>query len=105
MSADKAKEERYKLIFFAPPQDLPGLKTALFATGAGGYPNAGSGTGGSSYTEACFTTPGIGQFRPGEGARPHVGAPDQLEEVGEVRCEMICFGRDIVREAVGALKR
>jgi len=87
---------RYKLIFFTPPQYLQDIKTAVFATGAGTYPN---------YSECCFTTPGVGQFRPGDNANPGIGSKGQLEEVGEVRCEMVCNGAEIMRAAVEALKK
>lgn len=87
--------DRYKLVFFCPPTALPALKTAIFATGAGHYPK---------YSECCFTTPGIGQFRPSANANPNIGTPGELEEVGEVRCEILCTGRDVVGRAVQALK-
>lgn len=86
---------RYKLVFFCPPTALPAIKKAIFATGAGNYPK---------YSECCFTTPGIGQFRPSQDSNPHIGEQGKLEEVGEVRCETICPDRDIAVEAVRALK-
>lgn len=91
--------QRFKLVFFTPPQSLPSIKTALFATGAGTYPGKGN------YTEVMFTTPGVGQFKPGEGAKPAIGEVGKVEEVGEVRCEILCVGEGVVREAVEALKR
>lgn len=91
--------DRYKLIFFAPPQCLEEIKLAVFAVGAGSYPGKGN------YTECCFTTPGVGQFRPGSSSNPAIGATGQLEQVGEVRCEMLCVGRDVTGEAVEALKK
>ncbi|TKA70669.1 hypothetical protein B0A49_02575 [Cryomyces minteri] len=80
---------RYKLVFFIPPSSLAAAKSAIFATGAGSYPGPGH------YTE----------FRPGEGAKPNIGTVGQLEELEEVRCEILCVGRDIARKAVDALKR
>ncbi|CAK3988870.1 Hypothetical predicted protein [Lecanosticta acicola] len=92
--------ERYKLIFFAPPTSLPACKSAIFAAGAGKYPGPGG------YTEACFTTPGVAQFRPGEAAKPHIGERGKLEEVGEVRCETIVTGgKETVKGVVEALKK
>lgn len=88
--------ERYKLVFFVPPQYLASVKSAIFATGAGKYPK---------YSECCFTTPGIGSFRPDADANPTIGTPGQLEEVGEVRCEILCTGREQTKEAVAALKK
>lgn len=91
--------DRYKLVFFCPPLALPDIKTAIFAAGAGRYPGPGA------YSECCFTTPGIGQFRPGESANPHIGERGKVEEVGEVRCETLCVGRDVTQAAVEALKK
>lgn len=87
---------RYKFIFFSPPQYLSEIKTAIFATGADTFPN---------YSECCFTTPGKGQFRPSDSANPAIGTRGQLEEVDEVRCELICNGREITERAVAALKK
>lgn len=91
--------DRYKLIFFTPPHHLPAIKTAIFATGAGSYPGKGN------YTQVCFTTPGIGQFKPGEGAIPAIGEVGNVEDVGEAKCEVLCVGREVVRAAVEALKK
>ncbi|KAK5172705.1 uncharacterized protein LTR77_002825 [Saxophila tyrrhenica] len=91
-------DTRYKLVFFAPPAALPPIKDAVFATGAGSYPGQGD------YTKVCFTTPGIGQFLPGANAKPAIGEPGKVEEVGEVRCETICVGRKVTEDAVAALK-
>jgi len=90
---------KYKLVFTAPPLDLPKIKEAIFATGAGSYPGPGG------YTEVCFTTPGVGQFKPGANAVPHLGMPGKVEEVGEVKCEIFCNGSEIAKAAVAALKR
>jgi hypothetical protein len=87
---------RYKFIFFTPPQYLEELKTAIFATGAGTYQN---------YSECMFMMPGIGQFRPGNEANPAVGTNGQLEEVSEVRCELVCQSKEITEKAVEALKK
>lgn len=99
MATSSAEQTRYKLVFFAPPLDLPPIKEAIFATGAGSYPGAGS------YTKCAFTTPGIGQFLPGDEAKPAIGQPGKVEEVGEVRCEILCVGEKVAREAVAELKK
>lgn len=98
-SSPPKEEERYKLVFFAPPVDLAPIKEAIFATGAGSYPGAGN------YTKCAFTTPGIGQFLPGDEANPHIGQPGKVEEVGEARCEILCVGKSVAQQAVEALKR
>lgn len=87
---------RFKLIFFVPPLNLPQCKAAVFAAGAGKY---------GEYSECAFTAPGVGQFRPGEGSSPAVGQVGQVEEVGEVRCEVMCRGEGNTRAAVAALKK
>ncbi|KAK3698288.1 hypothetical protein LTR37_016996 [Vermiconidia calcicola] len=88
-----------ELVFFAPPQHLMSLKDAIFATGAGSHPGL------DNYTQCCFTTPGVGQFLPGDSANPAIGQPGKVEEVGEVRCEMLCVGQEIAKDAVEALKK
>jgi hypothetical protein len=87
---------RYKLVFFTPLQSLSEIKTAIFAAGAGTHPG---------YSEVCFATPGIGQFKPGEIATPAIGAKGHVQEIEEVRCETICNGREVAKRAVAALKK
>lgn len=91
-----ASSPRYKFVFFTPPQHLDELKKAIFATGAGTH---------TEHSEVCFVTPGITQFRPSGNATPAIGEKGQLEEVGEVRCEMLCKNRGIVERAVEAFKK
>lgn len=89
---------RYKLVFFAPKPALEACKRAIFAAGAGRFPGPGA------YTECCFTTSGLGQFRPGANANPNIGTRGKLETVEEVRCEVLCVGKEVTRAAVDALK-
>lgn len=95
MSSSTTSQDGYKLVFFTPPQDLEKIKSSIFATGAGTV---------GQYTEVCFTTPGVGQFKPGSAAKPALGQPGQKEEVGEVKCEIRCQGREQAKQAVAALK-
>ena len=80
----------------APNVPREELKTAIFATGAGTYQN---------YTECMFMMPGIGQFRPGDNSNAFIGTKGQLEEVSEVRCEMVCQTKEITERAAEALKK
>ncbi|KAI9722431.1 MAG: hypothetical protein M1828_004798 [Chrysothrix sp. TS-e1954] len=98
-TSDWSDTRRYKLIFFAPPLSLPNIKTALFDLDAGKLSSS------SKYSEVCFTTPGIGQFKPGPGAAPTLGEVGKLEEVGEVRCEMVVVGEHRVKACVSACRR
>lgn len=97
--ATSPESTRYKLVFFAPPISLPPIKEAIFETGAGSYPGAGN------YTKCAFTTPGIGQFVPGDEAKPAIGEPGKPEEVGEARVEILCVGESVAKAAVAALKK
>ncbi|KAK4466261.1 GTP cyclohydrolase 1 type 2/Nif3 [Cladorrhinum samala] len=90
---------RYKLVFTVPSAALERCKEAVFAAGAGRYPGPGK------YTEVCFTTLGTGQFRPGEGANPHIGKVGALEFVEEAKVETLCVGEETARKAVAALKK
>ena len=92
-------DQHYKLVFFAPPTVLEPIKSAIFATGAGSHPGPGN------YTQVCFTTPGIGQFFAGESSQPAVGEVGKVQEVGEVRCEILCVSEGVARDAVAALKK
>ncbi len=94
------REERFKLLFTVPHSHLEEVKAAIFAAGAGTSPDG-------KYTQVCFQSPGIGQFRaePSSGAKPFVGELGVLEHVEEMKVETLCVGREVVREAVDALKR
>lgn len=124
-------EPRYKLIFTVPHSSLEACKSAIFAKGehlacllclplcfsspsffpdsihgtrclrnlgAGSYP-------GGKYSLVCFETQGMGQFLPGEGAMPNIGAVGKLERVPETRVEVLCVGKDVMTGAVDSLKR
>ncbi|WP_116474452.1 Nif3-like dinuclear metal center hexameric protein [Zobellella maritima] len=84
----------YKLVFFVPESHLEPVKTAVFATGAGKI---------GDYEQCCFETRGMGQFRPLTGARPFIGESEKLEQVEEVRVELVCEDA-LIREAVAALR-
>lgn len=92
---------KYQLSFGVPPENLEACKAAIFAAGAGCYPGQGN------YTECCWTITkgGLGQFRPGNGANPHIGTVGDLEYVEESRVETLCVGEDVARAAVAALKK
>lgn len=96
MSSSAPLADRYKLVFFVPHSHLETCKEAIFATGAGSFP-------GGKYTKTCFQSPGTGQFLPGEGANPNIGAVGTLELVEEMKVEILCVGRETMLEAVKAL--
>ncbi|KAL9615258.1 MAG: hypothetical protein Q9167_000352 [Letrouitia subvulpina] len=89
---------RYKLTFTVPHHALEVCKSAVFSAGAGTYP-------GGKYSQVCFETTGTGQFMPGAGAQPNIGAIGKIERVEETKVEVLCVGRDIMIAAVDKLKR
>ncbi|MFA5461649.1 MAG: NGG1p interacting factor NIF3 [Sulfurimonas sp.] len=84
----------YKLNFFVPTKDKERVKEALFKVGAGRYEN---------YEHCSFETLGSGQFKPINGANPHIGQVDILEKVEEYKVEMICSD-ELIKEAIKVLK-
>ncbi|PRY63461.1 hypothetical protein B0H98_10856 [Vreelandella songnenensis] len=84
----------YKLTFFVPIDAAESVKEAVFETGAGRI---------GHYEACCFQTRGTGQFRPLEGADPHIGKVDTLEHVEEFKVELVCSDERI-HAAIAALK-
>ncbi|WP_447895440.1 NGG1p interacting factor NIF3 [Vreelandella sp. GE22] len=84
----------YKLTFYVPIEDAESVKEAVFETGAGRI---------GHYEACCFQTPGTGQFRPMEGAHPHIGKVGELTTLEEYKVEMVCDD-DCIHAAVAALQ-
>ncbi len=84
----------YKLAFFIPVEAAEDVKEAVFESGAGRI---------GDYEACCFQTLGVGQFRPLDGADPHIGRVGQLERVDELKVELVCRDERI-HGAVAALK-
>lgn len=85
----------YKFVFFVPEDNLEAVKDAVFATGAGRI---------GDYERCCFETKGEGQFRPTDGAQPHIGVVGSIERVEEYRVELVCED-NFIRTAVAAMKK
>lgn len=84
----------YKLAFFVPVADAEPVKEAVFATGAGRI---------GDYEACCFQTRGTGQFRPLAGADPHIGRVGDLEQVEELKVELVCED-SLIGKAIEALR-
>ena len=84
----------YKLAFFVPVDEAENVKEALFRSGAGRI---------GDYDACCFQTLGSGQFRPLDGADPHIGKIGELERVDELKVELVCAD-ELIHAAVAALK-
>ncbi len=84
----------YRLSFYVPGDGLEGVKTALFAVGAGHIGN---------YDQCCWQTRGQGQFRPLPGSEAVIGELGQLTQLEEWKVEMVCEGKNLKR-ILAALK-
>ena len=74
-------EAMYQLCFYVPESHAESVKEAVFAAGAGRI---------GDYAACAWQVLGDGQFRPGPGSRPFVGAEGRLERVPGLRVEMVC---------------
>ena len=70
------------------------MKAAVFAAGGGRI---------GDYDSCCFQLRGQGQFRPLAGSDPFLGEVGELEQVEEVRVELVCSAEHIAA-TVAALK-
>lgn len=84
----------FKLEYYVPTSDVTLVNDALFQAGAGRI---------GLYECCCFMTEGVGQFRPLEGANPHIGQVAELERVAETKVEMV-VPDDVVPEVHRVMK-
>ena len=64
----------YQIYFYVPKEDANRVKEAMFKARAGRI---------GDYEYCSWECEGVGQFRPKEGANPHIGKVDRLEFVKE----------------------
>lgn len=69
-----------KIVTFIPKENADSVIDALHAAGAG---NIGQ------YKNCSFRVFGTGSFLPTEGTSPHIGRPNKLEQIEEIRVELI----------------
>ena len=84
----------YKICVYVPEKHVETVKQALFDAGAGQIGN---------YDSCCWQTDGIGQFRPLPGSNPAIGSQNVVEQVPEVKLELVCED-DLVEAAVRAMR-
>jgi dinuclear metal center YbgI/SA1388 family protein len=89
------KSQQMKIVTFVAHADVERVRNALAGAGAGII---------GSYQVCSFATEGRGTFLAGPGAKPTVGKVGNLEDVSEVRLEMVC-GRDALPLALEMLRR
>ena len=85
----------YKICVYVPENSVEKVKQALFETGAGRIGN---------YDSCCWQSNGIGQFRPLENSNPAIGTLDKVEQVKEVKVELVCED-NLVKSAIQAMKQ
>ena len=81
----------YKVVVFVPVADADQVRRAMSNAGAGWI---------GKYSECSFSATGFGTFKGEQGAKPAIGKVGKLEEVEELRLEMICYEAqvgDVVR--------
>ncbi len=84
----------YKICVYVPENTVETVKTALFEAGAGRIGN---------YDSCCWQSLGTGQFRPLENSKPAIGTLNRVEQVAEIKIELVCEA-DKVKGAIEAMK-
>ena len=90
-----ATADHVKLVTFVPESHLDHVRQALWNTGAGVIGN---------YHNCSFNLRGTGTFFGGPGTDPAVGKAGRLEQVEEVRLEVVCAAKFLDR-ALTALRQ
>ncbi len=85
----------YKICVYIPENAVEKVKQALFDAGAGHIGN---------YDCCCWQTVGTGQFRPLAGSQPTIGSRHKLEQVKEIKIELVCE-QPFLQAAITAMKR
>lgn len=87
--------KQVKIVVFVPLTHADLVRQAMGDAGAGEI---------GHYTHCSFSSVGIGRYIPGSGAKPFIGKVGKMEEVEEVRLEMIC-PKDKTKEVITAMKK
>ncbi|MFH0989079.1 MAG: Nif3-like dinuclear metal center hexameric protein [bacterium] len=88
------KETLAKIVVFAPEDHVETVANAMATCGAGLIGN---------YSSCSFRTNGVGTFLGSDESNPHLGQSNQLEQVHEIRLEMIA-PRARVGNIIAAMK-
>lgn len=90
----RAAADHAKIVTFVPEAQLDDVRRALWDAGAGTIGN---------YHNCSFNLRGTGTFFGSEGTSPAVGTAGQLEQVDEIRLEVVCSSKNLER-ALRALR-
>lgn len=83
----------YRINVYVPQSHVETVKQALFAAGAGRI---------GLYEHCCWQSQGTGQFKPMQGSDAFIGQVDVLEQVEEVKLELVCE-QDHIKKALTAM--
>ncbi|MBF0209850.1 MAG: NGG1p interacting factor NIF3 [Desulfamplus sp.] len=83
----------YLISFYVPESHLKLVTESLFNKGAGRVGN---------YDSCSWFTKGVGQFRPLDGSLPFAGRVGRLEQIEEIKVEMVCEN-SLIKEAIQEL--
>ena len=83
-----------KLEFYVPETHVNEVKNAVFAAGGGKI---------GDYDCCSWETAGTGQFRPCEGSKPFIGQQGAIEQVPEIKVELVCE-KELIDQVITALK-
>ncbi len=86
--------EACKLVTFCPQEVAGDVREALSSAGCGHI---------GGYDQCAFATPGTGTFRGGKGTMPAAGTAEELEEIAEVRLEMVA-SHAVLPDAIEVLR-
>ena len=87
-------KEYNKIVVFVPKESENKVLKVMSKNGAGKFGN---------YSMCSFASYGTGRFLPGDYSKPYIGEKGCLEEVEEVRLEMIC-PQDKTKSVIKAMK-
>jgi hypothetical protein len=85
----------YKICVYVPENAVENVKAALFDAGAGRIGN---------YDSCCWQSSGTGQFRPLENSNPAIGSHGKVEQVDEIKVELVCDD-SLIRDAISAMRK
>jgi hypothetical protein len=84
----------FQINVYIPVEYKDQVKEAMFIAGAGKIGN---------YDCCSFEYEGMGQFRPLKGSKPFLGETLQIEEVKEIKVEMVCTD-EVIEAVIQAMK-
>ena len=84
----------YKICVYVPEKHVETVKTALFKAGAGRIGN---------YDCCCWQSSGTGQYRPLKNSKPTKGTVNIIEQVSEIKIELVC-SNNLIEPAIKAIK-